>query len=647
MNNNPPEMEIETSIVDMNSPIKSEPILNRSLPTSTTVLQRPFNDENTAIEENVAENKEAIANIDRKTLQAVMHFLKKNNLNSTIQTLSKETNFNPDSSIEKSDSHHMSSAEVNSLLSSYSNEADPCSYEDNYRMLQRFVDGSLDVHKWELAQLLYPVFVHMYLELVYNHHKVKSSSFFQKFRHELESFHETDLLKLSAVSSKFEMEGNCFVFELRSNKYVVRLSADSNAMLKQQLQDKNMPLVQNVIQRYLSLDTFEGRPRTKAQIEAVAGALCGEARNDENKTKVFFGLFKEPDIDIPLDEDDEIGNENESETGTKAPSKKKKKKEFLSKKTKTDPNAPLFTRIPLPEPKDADKAEQMAAAKESLRRVRLGGSTAPSVLCYTIHNAFGDVTCVDICDDSSLLAAGFRDSHIRVWTLTPRPLKSVKPPAELLLLDKESDKILDNMMDESSSSEFKKLLGHSGIVYSVSFSPCRTMLVSSSEDGTVRLWSLLTWTNLMIYKGHLWPVWGVSFSPIGHYIISCGQDRLARLWVTDHYQPVRIFAGHLSDVDCVAFHHNCNYIATGSSDRVVRVWDVLTGNSVRVFTGHKKPVLCLAWSPDGRYLASGGSDGQVLVWDIQSKSMVARFNKHIGSVFTICFSRDGEVLASG
>lgn len=47
-----------------------------------------------------------------------------------------------------------------------------------------------------------------------------------------------------------------------------------------------MPLVQNVIQRYLSLDTFEGRPRTKAQIEAVAGALCGEARNDENKTKV-------------------------------------------------------------------------------------------------------------------------------------------------------------------------------------------------------------------------------------------------------------------------------------------------------------------------------------------------------------------------
>lgn len=52
----------------------------------------------------------------------------------------------------------------------------------NFRMLQRFVDGSLDVHKWELAQLLYPVFVHMYLELVYNHHKVKSSSFFQKFR---------------------------------------------------------------------------------------------------------------------------------------------------------------------------------------------------------------------------------------------------------------------------------------------------------------------------------------------------------------------------------------------------------------------------------------------------------------------------------
>lgn len=580
-------------------------------------------------------------------MEIIFQFMKKKNLNSSLESFKQEANFKTDGKSSKNDSFNMSSAEVNSLLSAYSSEANPNSYEDNYRMLRQFVDSSLDAHKWELAQLLYPVFIHMYLELVYNNHKEKSSFFFKNFGNELESYHKEDLLKLSEVNSKLGMEANSFVFELRSNKYVVRLSADSHSLLKQQLQDKNMPIVQNVIQRYLTLDMFEGRPRTKQQIEAISGGLCGEARSDENKAKVYYGLFKEPDIDIPLEENEDGSHNHGDDETSRPPSKKKKKKEFVSKKNKADPNAPLFNRIPLPEPKDADIAEQMACAKESLKRVRLGAGQSPSVMCYTLTNSYGGVTCVRVCDDSSLLACGFRDSTIKVWTLTPRKLMQVRGVHDLSQLDKESDKVLEDMMNDRDEHESRTLLGHQGIVYSVSFSPCRTMLVSSSEDGTVRLWSLLTWSNLMSYKGHLWPVWDCQFSPFGHYMVSCGQDRLARLWVTDHFQPVRIFAGHMSDVDCVSFHHNCNYIATGSSDRVVRVWDVLSGNSVRVFTGHKKQVLCLAWSPCGRYLASGGADGQLLVWDMQTRTMVARFNRHVGPIYTICFSRDGEVLASG
>ena len=52
--------------------------------------------------------------------------------------------------------------------------------------------------------------------------------------------------------------------------------------------------------------------------------------------------------------------------------------------------------------------ERIVAAKESLRRIRLGGvdQVSPSVCCYTFTNAYGSVTAVDICDDSSLIAAG-------------------------------------------------------------------------------------------------------------------------------------------------------------------------------------------------------------------------------------------------
>ena len=56
------------------------------------------------------------------------------------------------------------------------------------------------------------------------------------------------------------------------------------------------------------------------------------------------------------------------------------------------------------------------------------------------------------------------------------------------------------MMDDSSAEQSKMLLGHSGPVYGLSFSPDRTMLLSCSEDGTIRLWSLQTWTCLVVYK---------------------------------------------------------------------------------------------------------------------------------------------------
>jgi len=69
----------------------------------------------------------------------------------------------------------------------------------------------------------------------------------------------------------------------------------------------------------------------------------------------------------------------------------------------------------------------------------------------------------------------------------------------------------------------------------------------------VRLWSLLTWTNLVCYKGHNYPVFDVQFSNHGFYFVSGGHDRLARLWSTDHHQPIRILAGHYSDVNVSYF----------------------------------------------------------------------------------------------
>lgn len=49
---------------------------------------------------------------------------------------------------------------------------------------------------------MWPVFVHMYLELVYNEHENQASSFFIRFSKMQETFHEADLVSLGTIMKK-------------------------------------------------------------------------------------------------------------------------------------------------------------------------------------------------------------------------------------------------------------------------------------------------------------------------------------------------------------------------------------------------------------------------------------------------------------
>lgn len=111
---------------------------------------------------------------------------------------------------------------------------------------------------------------------------------------------------------------------------------------------------------------------------------------------------------------------------------------------------------------------------------------------------------------------------------------------------------------EKKASTTRKLIGHSGPVYSVAFDPISgsaappKYLLSASADATTRLWSMDTMTNVVAFRGHENPVWDVKWSPMGVYFATGSRDRTARLWSTDRTSCLRVYAGHLSDVDVSA-----------------------------------------------------------------------------------------------
>ena len=250
------------------------------------------------------------------------------------------------------------------------------------------------------------------------------------------------------------------------------------------------------------------------------------------------------------------------------------------------------------------------------------------------------VNCLDFSEDNLLVAAGMSESYIRIWSL--------------------DGKALPSQVESQRPSASRRLVGHSGPVYAVSFSPatasndasetstgCR-FLLSSSADSAVRLWSLDTWSCLVVYKGHSQSVWDVTWSKHGLYFLTGSHDRTARLWRTDHVSDLRLFNGHDSDVDCVAFHPNGSYVFSGGCDRSVRMWAVSSGNNVRLFTGHTGNVTALACSPSGKILASADDAGIIILWNLASGLIKKRMRGHArGGIWSVSWSAESTVLVSG
>ena len=171
----------------------------------------------------------------------------------------------------------------------------------------------------------------------------------------------------------------------------------------------------------------------------------------------------------------------------------------------------------------------------------LSSTNLPSICCYTIHNSYDSICSSEFSADFTLIATGNKESFIDVWSLTKQRLKALRPSTELSAMSTSDLEYLDNVL-ESTGSWSKRLVGHSGPVFSCKFSPDNQFLFSSSQDSTIRMWSLCTFSSVVVYKGHNGPVWDIDVSPSGHYFVSGSADRTARLWTyTWSHQSVRFF----------------------------------------------------------------------------------------------------------
>ncbi|MDX1615106.1 MAG: protein kinase [Candidatus Promineifilaceae bacterium] len=207
----------------------------------------------------------------------------------------------------------------------------------------------------------------------------------------------------------------------------------------------------------------------------------------------------------------------------------------------------------------------------------------------------------------------------------------------------EADAALQHALRRGFSRQ--QYLGHTDMVVTALFSPNGRFVVTSSHDGSLRLWQAQTGEEIRQYIGHAAPVWRHTLSPDGDRILSGSLDGTARLWNTGTGAELQRFS-HDGVVAAVDFSPDGRQALT-SGGPVLYLWELATGAEVRRFEGHTDTVFTAVFSPDGRYLASAGQDAIVRLWETDSGVELRQLRGHTDWIGNADFSPDGRYLLTG
>lgn len=197
-----------------------------------------------------------------------------------------------------------------------------------------------------------------------------------------------------------------------------------------------------------------------------------------------------------------------------------------------------------------------------------------------------------------------------------------------------------------------KLIGHTGRIESIVFSPDGLLLATASRDSTVKLWRVDSGSvkyTLPMRKG--WPANypKIALSPDGKTLATFGvREKAVKLWDVETWKLRATLSGHTKAILTAAFSPDGRTLATGSYDKTAKLWDVLTGQLKATLADDKKDALHMrpAFSPNGQTVLTTDGGGDPMLWDASTGRLKAVLAGHKGLVLEALFSPDGELVAT-
>ena len=194
------------------------------------------------------------------------------------------------------------------------------------------------------------------------------------------------------------------------------------------------------------------------------------------------------------------------------------------------------------------------------------------------------------------------------------------------------------------SWQSQTLAGHTASLSQAVFSPDGSRLLTTSEDGTARLWSS-DGPLLETLVGHEDKVINGRFSPNGTLILTASADGTARLW-DGNGNPLATLSGHEDGLIDALFTPDGQSVVTAAADGTARLW-TLAGEPVVTFDGHDgEELTAVDLNPDGTHLVTADASGVAVVWQLDGTAVVT-LPAHEATIVVVRFAPDGQTFLTG
>jgi WD40 repeat protein len=261
------------------------------------------------------------------------------------------------------------------------------------------------------------------------------------------------------------------------------------------------------------------------------------------------------------------------------------------------------------------------------------------------------------------VAQASRASSSRIETLNGFPSCMQMNPAVDYQLAVGSINDLVQLLDLRISTITQTFRGHDAPISVLCYRQDGVQLASGSQDGTVKVWDVITGECLHTFKGDGSKVAALSFclSFDNKYILASSYAAGAvRLWITNTSRFGGVVRSENQRIDCVPgavapiSFSSAGQIAIGDKGGQVWIFDRNTGKcsallptDVWLLESFNLGVFNLQHSPSGKQLAIGTSRGVITLWDLTTNNITYKLEGHASEVSCMAYNLLGSRLVSG